>query len=689
MSRANRFKNALLVSVIFFISVLGSRAYAQVNADFISTPSEAGVQTFHPHLVMPGTVTSYLIRVQNIWDKPAEIELSAQAEKNGSWLVKLSEEKITGLKPGEAREVVLSVQPSALLKPGEVIQLKVHALAEGAFKDCCTVVAETASQRKVYFVSIDSLNPLYLNLNASGDGPGKDGDWLMPNLHRLMQRSTWYPKAKVHIIAATDMNHFNYLAGTMTGSSGIPLVGAAFFGFDSKGNPITVPNGKLKSPITIYDGGKKVQTIFNSAKTSNSRLWTAFVSGKGWVPDMMRFPDYQLDRIITGTEAPEWANPIAGKDEPQKKQFLHLVSALLSGPGKSGHQFGNPENLKEPQDRREGYFLAKLMEAAPTQFPPDNWVMDAGIAELKNEDPDVLYLLLAAVDDAGRAFGSAFDPSEWDTRGTETLKDDVSRFDQRASRQGIINVVRDADFQVGRFLDLLAERGTLDNSIIIAESDHAMVTHFRKALDMGAQLKKAGKFKPGEDFFFGGATSVGMVAAKKGDPRIIPDVEAALESWRVKNPLTGKLECPVIVYNREEMKTGFDKATGKQWMLPREYYSEYYIEHRQPGEIYWADLLVLTADNYRFKLEGFGLGNLGMAGIPLKLPKWGYFIGGHGSFDTQTCLLMVSVPGAPSSVRDDQVYAMDVAPTIERLQGWALPDSTDGKGLPGLDPTLK
>ena len=140
----------------------------------------------------------------------------------------------------------------------------------------------------------------------------------------------------------------------------------------------------------------------------------------------------------------------------------------------------------------------------------------------------------------------------------------------------------------------------------------------------------------------------------------------------------------MIVFNREEMKTGYDKATGKQWMLPKEYYSDYYVEHRKKGEVYWADLLVLTAPNYKFKVQNFGLGNLGMTNVPIKLPEWGFFIGGHGSFETQTALLIVSAPGNQPAIIDTQVYAKDVAPTIEKFQGWKIPDSVDGKPLPGI-----
>jgi len=691
MRLAKIFALLLTLSFPFLCSERGINLAAEQGADFVSTPSEAGAPAFHPHLVRPGTVTSYIIRVKNIWAKPVDVTLLIDAVRNDSWAAALSEQKLSGVKPGEYRDVLLTVKPSANLKSGEVYQVKVAASADNGFKDICQVSAETAWHRKLYFISIDALHPDYLKLNSAGTGTGQPGDWLMPNLHRLMKRAVFYPNNKVHIITATDMNHFNYLAGTMTGTAGIPLIGSTFFGFDEKGRPVTIGNRDLKSKITIYDQGKLVRTILNSAKSYNKNVWTAFSSGKNWVPAMIRFPEYQLDRIISGDIHPDWTIPPKAKEPETQLYYERTLKALMpdSVLYKKEH-LGNPAGLKERQDHRgKVSTVARVIGLLPNQFPSDRWVMDASLLELLNEDPDVFYILLARVDDAGHAFGAANDLSEWDSRGTETVRDDVSKYDRRASRQSMLNVVRDADAQVGRFLDLLEKRGTLDDVILVVESDHNMLTHYRKGLNMRSQLKKECKYSFKKDFFFGTATSIGFVAARRDDPEIIPEVERSLQAWRVKNPLTGKEECPVIVYNREEMKTGVDKATGKQWMLPREFYSEYYIEHRKPGEVYWADLLVLADSHYKFKLQNCGLGNLGLTKMRIKLPEWSYFIGGHGNFETREALLMVSLPGGKFGVRYDQVWAMDVAPTLERLESWQIPDSTDGKGLPGIDPTLK
>lgn len=649
--------------------------------NLISAVSEQGSASFHRHLVRPGLVTTFSVFVANPGEAEAEIKLTTLEAPEG-WEMRLLPSGFR-LAPGERAVATLSLRPRAGLEAGSVASVAITAVS-GSSEDRLTVEAEAVLHRKIYFISIDSLDPRYLELNSAGTGPGRDGDWLMPNLHRFMGRAVFYPNNLVHVITATDMNHFNYLAGTMTGTSGISLVGGFIFGFDDKNRPIVKSAANVDQDLARYGAdGRHVDTLFNAVKAANPNAWTAFVSGKNWVPELFRRPEFGIDRIIHGMRVPDFL--AAPGEAPKPGQSLgRAVRALL--PGKLpfyAHELGNPAGLTEPQDPREQYQLARLMSSLPASFPPDAWTADAAIKEIVEEDPDVMYILLAAVDDAGHAYGSAFDLDEWDDRGTPEVIDDISKYDPRASRQGILNVVREADRQTGLILDTLEARGLLDEAAVVIESDHGMITYCREGLDGLDQLKKAYPFKAGRDYFFGGAADVGMVILRKDDPAVLPAVEKTLESWRVKNPVTDVEESPVLVFNREEMKSGRDEATGKQWMLPREYYSEYYCEHRKDGEQVWPDLLVLTAPHYKFKVQNFGLGNLGMANVPIKLPEWGYFLGGHGSFETRTALLLVGMPGWGSGVDEREVYAMDVAPVLFGLNGWAVPGSVDGRGLPG------
>jgi len=685
------FKKISLLSIILWLLIwsLPKTLLANRQADFISTPSERGSASFHHHLVYHGNLTTYLLRIQNIWQEPVSIQLEILAEKNNFWSIELSSNQILNLAPGNSQELILTIRSSRNLSPGSVFKVKVKALSSNGYEDFCELVAESSVYYKIYFLSIDSLHPDYLKLNALGNGYGKDGDWLMPNLHKFMEKAVFYPNFKVHIITATDMNHFNMLSGTMTGTSGIGSVGAFAFGFDQKGNPLLKSASELDASIALYDQGKQVPSLFNAVKSAHPQAWTAFASGKNWVPEMMRFPEFQIDRIIHGIRFPDWIEP-PGKIYASSKELIAqgLNVLLFKTLPKDAHPLGNPANLPEPQDKRILSPLARMTSAFPSYFPPDKWVMDSALREILNEDPDLFYILLAVVDDAGHAYGSAFDLEEWSHNGTpQDLSDDKSKYSKTASRQSILNVVREADAQVGKFLDFLEERENYDNSIIIIESDHNMVTYYRKALEVESYLKKHCHLSMKEDYVLGASASVGMVFIRRDDPNIIPEVEKALEAWRVKNPLTQKFEPPIIVYNQQEMKTGFDQATQKQWMLPNEFYSEYYINHSKPGEQLWPDLLILTASHYELKTIGAGLGNLGIK-TSFQIPKLGYFIGGHGNFETRSALLLVKTPLTKSLTIEEPVWAMDIAPTIYRIQGWQIPESVDGKGLPEIDPIL-
>jgi hypothetical protein len=202
----------------------------------LRTPSAQGEDGFHHHLVRPGTETTYILQVCNVYDDTRGVRLNLESEVPASWRVELEKNYISGLAPGAWENVLLTVKPSRSVPDKTTLDMEVSAETEFGEKASLKVKAQTSMMRKIYFVSIDSLDPAYLKLNSRGTGYGAGNDWLMPNLHRFMERAVFYPNARVHIITATDMNHFNFLAGTMTGTSGISMVGAFFFGFDEKGS---------------------------------------------------------------------------------------------------------------------------------------------------------------------------------------------------------------------------------------------------------------------------------------------------------------------------------------------------------------------------------------------------------------------------------------------------------------------
>ena len=168
---------------------------------------------------------------------------------------------------------------------------------------------------------------------------------------------------------------------------------------------------------------------------------------------------------------------------------------------------------------------------------------------------------------------------------------------------------------------------------------------------------------------------------KDAESEIISRLEKALESYRMKNPLTGSEECPMIVLTRAEMHTGIDKITGERVTMPDELYSEYYVEHRQPGELMWPDIIMFAKKYYQFPLLGIGLANVGAGKMDIQLPPIAVYVGGHGAPSTQAALLALHGPGIPQGTSSAQTWPSDVAPTLYGLEGYGVPESVRGKQL--------
>ncbi len=372
------------------------------------------------------------------------------------------------------------------------------------------------------------------------------------------------------------------------------------------------------------------------------------------MPEHYRNPVFGLDRIGTVNDYPDYVTPSTHVPMP----FEAVVRAMQI-------QFGKV---------RDNYYY--LWE--------DPYTIDQVIEITNNEDPDMLYILLGGVDAAGHNFGAAFDLDEWESRGDpDNLARDVSKVNRRANRLGIIETVRTADEQLGRFLDFLKERGAYEDSYIIVESDHNMETNFFKGPRVGKILKGTG-YSPRKDYFFFTATQIGMLFVRPGggDEYMVPAMERALEEYRMKNPLTGQVESPMVVINRDEMKTGIDQATGERVTLPMELYSEYYINHRKEGELLWPDMIVFSRKYYQFPLMGVGLANVGLGNMDIPLPRINVMVGGHGGTSTQPALLVMKGPGIPAAnVSYNESWPADVAPTLYSLEGYRVPESVQGRKL--------
>ena len=642
-------------------SLLGRSYYAVARTmrpeRLLDAANAVGAPGYHRHLVRPGLLTTYLLRLNNPGEKMAVINLEAKVDSEG-WQVELEKQEIE-LSAGEQKYVKLSLKPESYLPAGKVAKIQAHARSSSGESEELFLEAETTLKHKIYYLSLDSLGPEYLNLNAKGIGPGKDGDWLMPELHAFLQDAVFFPRHKSHLVSATDMNHASYLSGAYPGRLGLYSVQVYMFGFDDQGWAIwrSTPHDLM------YWGaqGRPVTTIFNVVKDpvwgGNPSGFTAYVSGKDWVPEHYRNPVFGLDRIVTVTDYPDYVSATSHEFKPGESIRYMLESRL--------HKLNHPEFA--------------LWE--------DIYTTDQAIQVIDNEDPDVCYILLGGVDEAGHYFGSGKDPAEWDDHNTpEDLSDDSSRINPSGNRLGIIKTVKNADEQLGRLLGYLKERGAYDQAYIVIESDHNLETNSFVGPPLQKILPAKGYSKKKDYYLFTGS-QLGVLFLRRDDPALLAALEKALEDYLWKSPFTGEMECPVIVLNREEMKTGIDQATGTRVTPAMELYSEYYIEHPKPEGLRWPDLFLFPKSNLQFPSIGAGFGNIGLGVLPFDVPPFTVYVGGHGGPSTQPALLGIRGPGIPrGGIEPIETHPSDVAPTLYLLEGYQVPDSVEGKPLPGIGP---
>jgi len=626
----------------------------------LDAASAKGAPGYHRHLVRPGAMTTYMLRLSNPAKENVTVELSAKCDAK-NWRVDLEKQKVE-LGAGAQQYVKLSFKPDASLPAGNEAAITVTAKSSPGQSEEIILEAETTLKHKIYFISIDSLGPEYLNLNAKGTGPGKDNDRLMPELHAFLQEGAFFPKHKSHLVAATDMNHAAYLSGAYPGRLGLYSVQVLMFGFDEKGWAVwrSTPHDLM------YWGadGKPVTTIFNVVKDpaygGNQHAFSAYVSGKDWVPEHYRNPIFGLDRIVTVTDYPDYVTPSTHVMKPPESIFNMLESRM--------HKLNKPDFA--------------LWE--------DIYTTGQAMQVIDNEDPDVCYILLGGVDEAGHFFGSAKDPSEWDDHGTpDDLSDDTSRINKSGNRLGMIKTVKNADREFGRLLSYLKERGAYENSYIIVQSDHNMETNSFVGPPLHKILPTTGYSKKKDYYAFTGS-QLGMLFLRRNDPAILPKLEKTLEDYRWQSPISGEMECPVIVLDREEMKTGIDKATGQQVTPAMELYSEFYIEHPKLGKMVYPDLFIFPKGNLQFPSIGAGFGNIGLGVLPFDIPPFTVYVGGHGAPSTQPALLGIRGPKILGGViGPTETHPADVAPTLYALEGYKIPDSVEGSQLHGLNPAWK
>lgn len=652
----------------------------------------------HAHQVMPGETTSFIFHVTNLEGSATDMDLSMSGGAPG-WTVELDRESITGLEPGRTEQVVLAVTSPGSAGTGDRLELTVAAAGSLGVEESVRVAAEVTDVRNLYYFSIDSMDPGYLELNRMGTGPGGEGDWLMPNIRSFLQEGVRYRDARAYLPSATDMNHTNALAGTYTGTMGVYMVGGTFTGFTEHDEVITAAN----SIELMRHGphGEPVKRVFEVAKEeTGGKALTGFWSNKNWLADIEG--ERAVD-IVGNSERfplffpPPYKYPAAGDPRTDTDPWDPLsapFSACFYGdttrevivPALLG-QFNLLLGL--------GLYIMPInmvIGFMPGNHCEDRYLTDSFLRSIAEEDPDVCYFNAADLDNTGHFTGSSWDTGEWDDRGTPGATDDTSRYSPWMRRDECLDICREVDELFGEFVRTLKERGVYDNSIVVLLSDHGMENvkdpkSGYEVLDLRAILRARGLLL-NEDYHEGGGTEINQIWCE--DPEKLQAIEDILESHTVNDPRLGPVQ-PLMVINRREAVEGVDYGELGR-VRPMELYSEYWAAHpNEPGGHLWPDLFVFPRYNYNVAAHGQVLASaINPVGITLGNVPDNVQLGfpaAHGGLQTAHIPLVFKAPAGcpgftPGKVIEEEVEIGDIAPTIYQILGWDPPACVDGEPLP-------
>ena len=547
--------------------------------------------------------------------------------------------------------------------------------------------------KKLIFIAIDALHPKYFELDAKGMPGGKEGNWLMPNIHTFLKKSLWYRNAKAYLPAATDMNHLNALAGTSSAQTGIISVWAQPTGWDKNGEATIT---RTSMSFARDDKGRPVDTLFQAWKRRWPNSKTMLITGKEWVGEMFRgngSASSGIDILVTGPEHPDYLKP------PQRERLVahHEDRNTICDPESTRLGFFGrsmkPSNIMTRLYTGQGSFLTQHMERFANHFPHDSWIVDSTLEIFKREKPDMAYVLLAQCDDAGHAIGCAWDPAEfinvnppYEPPGGCQNKPEyqlVSSRNKLLFKEAIMDVVRDVDIQFGRLMSGLQKQGVLDKAKVILLSDHSAVNHLYTEdfsssdcvglLESAGIIEKTGLLGKKEMYAFS-VSSYGVLYWRETKEKV-SNAKAVLLTHRALNPQTGKKECPWWVLDRSDMKNGMEGVC-----LPGELYHTYYVDVDKEKTIIWPDLIILAKNGWQIPVYNGQIANVAIK-APTWAPPWRVYNGGHGSVDTLPIVAAISIPGGKTGTHDRPIRIADLGVTAAALSGLELKSTTIGKDL--------
>ncbi len=546
--------------------------------------------------------------------------------------------------------------------------------------------------KKLIYIAIDAFHPGYLFLNSQGNPGGVPGNFLTPNIRAFLEGSRWFPNARAHLPAATDMNHLNAMTGCSSAQTGIIGVWAQPSAWD--GNDAVLKRSHLS--FARDDQGRPVDTIFHAWKRQYPGSKTMMISGKEWVAEMFKDGgERAVDVVVTGKSRPDYlqephrerfADPATDHDastdyESKRKGYFHLAGMTWSNV--LDHM--SPSQTMTRLYTGQGSLLTVQMEHFPSRFPHDRWVVESTLEILRRENPDLAYILLAQCDDGGHCIGSAHDPYEFvkgnpELAGTKAQANlnnfMVSRRNPLIVREGVLDCVRDVDAQFGRLIQGLKELQILDTSHIILLSDHSAINHLStddfQSTDVMSVLEKGNVTTEGVYAFSVSSYGVLYWRERKGD---IGKARSLLLSHRAINPQTGVSECPWWVIDRNGMKNGVPGLC-----LPGELYHRYFVEMDRERNMLWPDLIILAKNGWQIPVYNGHIPNVGLS-VPTWAPPWRVYNGGHGSVDTLPILSAIRSPSVKPGIDSRQTRISDIGATALNLSGLRTRSTVTGKCL--------
>ena len=650
----------------------GRRARAQEGPGPSGSLEIISVRPDRPHLVMPGTGTTFVVALSNPLPGRVTATIRTEAQSEG-WATEVGladrlfqrvgqsgSARILSVQGESKRYLIVSLSAQEGLPEEAIGTALVTSEIDGEPAGEVLLRAKIRSTPKIYFLAYDGLGRNYLKLDRRGKFDQVATNPLMPNVRKFAEESALLLKAKAHLPSFTDPNHVSVFTGSWPGTSGAIGMQVYYCGNDQNGDPVV----RLASRDILRWGsdGELLKSVFEVAKDpemgGSSDSMNVFLTGKHWMGLYVEDEDGTVDIISNGGERPFYVHP------PEKYK---------DGDPLSDDDDGDRDGVNiDPLDEfhKERTFPLGIVGNYPTFHPDDRWIIESSLRIIAAEDPDVCYLLPGVVDAEGHHSGAADRPVEWVVENNPNVQwDNLNVYNLHANCDPMLDIVHEADAVFGIFVEALKDRGIYDDCVLTFLSDHGHQVYMDRYIDIMQICLDAGIPEEAFALYQCRAEVFQMWLA---DPSYATAIEEALESHVVEHPVLGKEVNPIAILNREEMETGVDGVLGPvaQSAGPRrsELYSEWYADFPEDDNTkpVWPDIMGFV----RYHYQGVYTTN--------KAP----FIGGHGGIGwVQSIPLIFRGPGIKTGVFTETAYLVDIAPTLYRLLGWTTPENVDGRIL--------